>query len=56
MFRDCTFGLLGCSVAPSDACNGKHNYIVNIKYLGGKASNCEHFVHDDMTTRLEAIN
>ena len=34
--------LLGCSVAPNEAQNGKVQ--LNIKCLGGKASDSEHFV------------
>ena len=42
--------LLGCSVTPSKARNGKLQ--LNIMSLGGKASDSEHFVMI-MTARLE---
>ena len=44
--------LLGCPVTPTEARNGKAR--LNIKCLGGKAWNSEHFSMIAMTRRLEA--
>jgi len=47
---------LGCGAAlllQARHAMGKH--IVNIKYLGGMASHCEHFVHAHSTAKKHGI-